>query len=256
MTVLGVITCEVLELEFAHLLAGDSQVTQITVLDDDFSSCLVEALVSEGRKPEKIADLSFFNQNKSDGLDVLIRVLELGLHNRKGTLQKGLVQSAKEMGEKVDGIVLGYGLCGNALEKPDELLADAGVPVFIPMDRDHPVDDCVGLLIGGRECYYGELCRVAGTFFMIPGWTRHWKGMLTKEFGEFDAKTIKRILGMSNYERSLIIPNPVLSEKQMRENIEEFNRLFNFRTEVRQGTLAILNNTWESAKNHLLTSTS
>ena len=37
-------------------------------------------------------------------------------------------------------------------KKPDELLADAGVPGFIPMDQDHPVDDCVGLIIGGREC--------------------------------------------------------------------------------------------------------
>ena len=53
------------------------------------------------------------------------------------------------MGRHVDAIVLGYGLCGNALQKPEELLVDAGVPIFIPMDQDHPVDDCVGLIIGG-----------------------------------------------------------------------------------------------------------
>ena len=69
-----------------------------------------------------------------------------------------------EFGPHVDALVLGYGLCGNALEKPEKLLSEAGVPVFIPMDEDHPVDDCIGLLIGGRECYYKEQCKVAGPF--------------------------------------------------------------------------------------------
>jgi hypothetical protein len=57
---------------------------------------------------------------------------------------------------------------------------------------------------------------------------------------------------MSKYERSLLIPNPALSEEEMRQNIEEFNRLFGFRVEVRQGILDILNKTWESAKNIFL----
>ena len=36
MTVLGVITCEILELEFAHLLANDTDITGVTVLEDHF----------------------------------------------------------------------------------------------------------------------------------------------------------------------------------------------------------------------------
>jgi len=154
----------------------------------------------------------------------------------------------------VDAIVLGYGLCGNALRKPDELLADAQVPVFIPMDQDHPVDYFVGLNIGGRECYYQEQCRVAGTFFMIPGWTRHWKELFEKEYGKFDVESARRLFRMSNYERALLIPNPVLSEEEMRHNIEEFNRLFGFRTEVRQGNLDLLLNTWKTAREFLMKS--
>ena len=41
--------------------------------------------------------------------------------------------------------------------------------------------------IGGRECYYKEQCKVAGTFFMIPGWTYHWKRMFEQEFGNMDS---------------------------------------------------------------------
>ncbi len=252
MAVIGILTCEILELELAHLLAHDSEIAGVTVLEDVHSMGFIEALESASIRPRRIPLIKGFTPNYPDRLEVLVRVLELALHNRKRILQEGLVKGAKEMGRYVDAIVLGYGLCGNALQKPDELLADARVPIFIPMDQDHPVDDCVGLVIGGREHYYGEQCRVAGTFFMIPGWTRHWKQVFKKEYGGFGVEFARRIFGMANYERSLLIPNPVLSENEMRENIKEFNQLFGFRTEVRQGTLDILDNTWKSAKEYLL----
>jgi hypothetical protein len=247
MAVLGILTCEILELEFAHLLASDPDVDQITVIDDAFSVRFFEALKSTGHSSQRrIPLLRDFSPTSSDRLEILVRVLEIGLHSRKRLLQDALLKAAKEMSRYVDGIVLGYGLCGNALENPQELLADAEVPIFIPMDEDHPVDDCVGLIIGGRECYYGEQCRVAGTFFMIPGWTHHWKGIFRGEYGALDFKLAKKLFAHS--ERSLLVTNPVLSEETMRQNIEEFNRLFGFRTDVRQGTLNILQSTWEHAK--------
>jgi hypothetical protein len=68
--------------------------------------------------------------------------------------QEGLAAAGKEMGARVDALLLDYGLCGNALAEPAALLAESGVPAFIPWDEEHPVDDCVGLIIGLRENYY------------------------------------------------------------------------------------------------------
>lgn len=250
MAVLGVITCEILELEVAHLLATDPDIAGVTVIADTTSSGFIEALESMGRlEPRRIPILRGFSPTFGDGLEVLVRVLELALHRRKRLLQEGLVKAVTEMARYVDGIVLGYGLCGNALEKPEELLADAGVPLFLPEDEGHPVDDCVGLIIGGRNCYYAEQCKEAGTFFMIPGWTKHWQRLFAEEYGKLDPKMAKRIF--SGYKRSLLIPTPVLSEDQMRQNIADFNRLFDFRTEVREGTLEILQRTWDHAKREL-----
>ncbi|MGE5839638.1 MAG: DUF1638 domain-containing protein [Deltaproteobacteria bacterium] len=251
MPVLGVLTCEILEMEFAHLLANDVDLTRVTVLEDGYSSRLIEDLEARGMSPNRIPILRGFMPGHDGGIEVLVRVLELALHNRKRFLQEGLLKAAREMGRYADLIFLGYGLCGNALQNPQELLADADTPIIIPMDEDHPVDDCVGLIIGGRETYYSEQCRVAGTFFMIPGWTRHWRDLFVKEYGHFDVEFIRRIFGMSKYERSLIIPTRVLSEEEMRENIAEFTRLFGFRTEVREGSLDILNQAWQTAKKRL-----
>ncbi len=250
MAVLGILTCEILELEFAHLLVRDPEVARITVLEDIQSARLVEAFQSKGSgNLKQIHDMTAFNPNPESDLEVLIRVLELALHNRKKTLQQGLVEAACEMSPHVDALLLGYGLCGNALESPEALLSEAGVPIFIPMDEDHPVDDCVGLIIGGRECYYGELCNVAGTFFMIPGWSVHWKRMFEREFGRLSVDVAKRLF--KHYERSLLISTPIMSEDEMSQNVRKFNTLFGFREEKREGTLGILDDTWKKAKNSL-----
>lgn len=250
MSVLGVLTCEVLELEFAYLLARDVELKRTTIFENDQSSRLVEALKSSRAGSLcTIGSLGDFTAAPGNRTEVLLRVLELGLHNRQKTLQEGLREAACEMGPHVDALILGYGLCGNALEKPDELLRDARVPIFIPMDEDHPVDDCVGLLIGGRSRYYSEQCKVAGTFFMIPGWTTHWRRMFEQEFGRLDMETAKMLF--KNYERSLLIPTPVMSEEEMAENAAEFSRMFGFRTETRPGTMRILLETWQDAKQHL-----
>ncbi len=162
-----------------------------------------------------------------------------------------MAAAGQEMGPRVDALLLGYGLCGNALADPFALLAETGVPVFIPMDEDHPVDDCVGLIIGGRETYYEEQCRVAGTFFMIPGWTRHWQHIFRKEPGGWSEDLARRLFTGSGYERSLLVPDGLLSEAEMRENVAEFNRKFGFRTEIRPGTLEMLNRAWDGAKQSL-----
>lgn len=250
MPVLGVVTCEILELEWAHILSSDPEIAGITVLNDAFSQSFIETVDAlDGNGLEKIQSINDFVPKNSGQLQIMVRVLEVGLHNRKKILQEGLVRAVNEIAGRADAIVLGYGLCGNALEKPEELLAEAGVPLFIPMDDDHPVDDCVGLLIGGRDCYYDEQCRVAGTFFMTAGFARHWKRMLQLQFGDVNIKFAKRMF--EAYERSLIIETPVLSTDQIREDIDEFNQMFGFRTEVKEGTLEILRETWSKAKRFL-----
>jgi hypothetical protein len=250
MGVLGILTCEILELEFARLLAADKEVSRVTILEDERSASLIAALESIKKDNlKRITHLGAFTPTAESPLEALVGVLELALHNRKHTLQQGLIEAARAFGPHVDALLLGYGLCGNALEKPDELLSDAGVPVFIPMDEDHPVDDCIGLLIGGRERYYEQQCEVAGTFFMIPGWTYHWKRMFEQAFGNLRPEMARRLF--KDYERSLLISTPIMSLAEMQQNSRAFNKLFGLRTEVCKGTLSILQNTWDTAKEYL-----
>ena len=253
---IGVLTCRILELEWAHLLTRDPDVARITVVGEEHASGLIESIRSEGGAVQIVPGLPPSRASEDTPaageprIDVIVRVLQLGLHSRKRSLQEGIVQAAGDLGRHVDVIVLGYGLCGNALQDPAALLSGCGVPVFIPMDEDHPVDDCVGLIIGGRENYYAEQCREPGTFFMTAGWTRHWRTMFTGGGSSCDAATAKLLF--AEYKRSLLVLSPVLDEGEMREQIGEFNSSYGLRTEAVQGSLDILEATWREAKQHLL----
>jgi hypothetical protein len=46
------------------------------------------------------------------------------------------------------------------------------------------VDDCVGLIIGGRENYYARQRECAGTWFMNAGFSRHWQTMIDSDIPE------------------------------------------------------------------------
>ena len=236
--VLGVLTCEILELELGHLLSTDSEIARVTVLEDGQSARLLSRLESQQDGHLRcISSLDEFTPDGGSQTEALVRVLELGLHIWPKKLREALL---------VDALLLGYGLCGNALEAPEKLLSEIGVPVFIPMDEDHPVDDCVGLLIGGRERYYAEQCKVAGTFFVTPGWSSHWQRLFDLQTGGVSIEMAKRMF--EHYERTLVISSPVMSEGEMRQGIGEFVDMFDFRIEACEGTMDILERTWQEAK--------
>lgn len=246
MGVLGILTCEIMELEFACLLGTDPDVSRVTVLEDARSTRLIEALESrEFQNVRCIPHINSFFPEPSEHLDVLVRVLELSLHRRKEILQRGLVGAAREMSRHVDALVLGYGLCGGALEDPKQLL-DVDVPVFVPTDGGHPVDDCVGLVLGGRNRYHAEQRRIPGTFFMTPGWARHWKKVFGQCFGDVEREAAKRLF--VHYERTLLIHTPVMPQNEMKQSANELGRLFGLCVQECEGTLHVLSKAWKAAK--------
>ncbi len=253
MTVLGILMCEIFELEMAYLLKNDRAVSTVFILNNKPGQGFINALKQtrfDRANPIESID-SFCPPKDGDRMDVLVQVVELAMHSRKSMLQKAIIDASRDMGPQVDAIFLGYGLCGNALDDPDTLLKHLDVPFFLPRDKDHYVDDCVGLFIGGRDCYYEEQIKEAGTFFMTPGWVNHWKVIFEKEFGNMSMDMAKRFF--KHYKRTLLISNPVMETDQMREQVREFNQLFNCSSEISHGSMDMLFDAWNAAKKYTLT---
>jgi hypothetical protein len=53
---------------------------------------------------------------------------------------------------------------------------------------------------------------------------------------------------MANYERVLVLSTSVMTSEEMTAHVTEFGELYSLRTEVRDGTLKILEHTWQNAK--------
>ena len=253
MTILGILMCEIFELEMAFLLKNDDAVSDVFVIDNKPGQGLISALEQSGYEGiHPIESVDLFCPPKDGGMTVLVHVVELAMHSRKSLLQEAIVDASRGMGACVDAIFLGYGLCGNALDDPDTLLQHLEVPFFLPRDGDHYVDDCVGLFIGGRDCYYAEQIKEAGTFFMTPGWVNHWKVIFEKEFGKkMSMDMAKRFF--KHYKRTLLISNPVMDADQMQAKVREFNELFNCSSEISHGSMDMLHNAWNDAKKYALT---
>lgn len=246
MAVLGIITCEVLELEFSALLAADTELGRVSVLEDRSSLRLIDSLETTPLHDlRRIPHVHAFHADPTVPIEVLVRVLEMGLHRSKAVLRAALRTAAHQLRPVVDALLLGYGLCGNALDDPRAVL-DVDVPVILPMDHGHPVDDCVALCLGGRAPYSEEQRRTPGTFFLTPGWSQHWKRMLDPRSSQMAQPALARLL--TDYERALLVATPALTYDELLRRGAEFCRTTGLRLEVRQGTMALLTAAWTGAK--------
>jgi hypothetical protein len=246
MAVLGILTCEILELEFAQLLGDDTEITAISVLADSHSARLIELL--EGRKTAPVHILPHphaFIPEPGETLEVLVKVLALGLHRNRKVLRNALGKSYQALRPHIDVLLLGYGLCGGALEDAATVL-DIDLPLYQPMDGEHPVDDCVALCLGGRERYYNEQRKMAGTYFLTPGWSRHWQRMLDTDSDSDLQPGLKRLL--SAYERGLLVDTPVLDREELQRRGAKFRDQTGLRVETQTGTLSPLTEAWDGAK--------
>ena len=244
----GILTCQVLEEEISHLLMQDTEIKKISVVRSEFSSGVEECLQNKG-KLSVLSEIDDFQPETGEGLEVLLDAQNVGLHMDKKLLQDSVLSKVRTM-EKYCGVVLlGYGLCGNSLEKLDEMLKDISIPVLRPTNDDGSIiDDCVCLVLGGTKYYMDEVRKMAGTWFSTPGWYKHWETLLLKELGAPDIKTAKWIFDKVGYKRVLTINTHSSDEEKLQRDANDFARKFDFFSEQREGSLELLLQALQKAK--------
>lgn len=105
---------------------------------------------------EALARILYYNAATTPHI-VDIDLLELGLHNEPADLQATLQAHIDAVdAEKYDAIVMGYGLCGKAI---DGITARE---LMIVVPRAH---DCITLFLGSRARYQQEFEEHTGTYW-------------------------------------------------------------------------------------------
>lgn len=97
------------------------------------------------------------------------RFLDMGLHEGASVnLQRALQSAIDEVAPgDCDTIALAYGLCNRGIVGLQARKHRLVVP------RAH---DCIGMLLGGTDCYLGQLQAQPGTYFQSAGWLEHLPG--------------------------------------------------------------------------------
>jgi hypothetical protein len=248
--VIGLLVCQVLEEEVAYVIARDDEVSRVILRQSECTEHFARVLAKWGKPVEFESTLESFRP--SGGLDVVVDILRVALHMDKQELRDGVHDSAKELARIADVVMLGYGMCGNVLDKPELLLADLGRPIVVPRNDDGSIiDDCVCLILGGTERYLDHVKTEAGTWFLTPGWLRHWETLLVKELHAKDVATVKWIFDRTGYRRALMIDSGIADRESYEAESGHFASLFDFYLEVAPGSLHILEREMKEAKHTL-----
>ncbi len=99
-----------------------------------------------------------------------IEFLPKGLHDRPSCEMLSEIQAMVDRVDaaKYQGVLLGYGLCGNGLAG----LTARTIPVVLP--RAH---DCITLFLGAKERYLDYFQNHAGVYFKTSGWIERGEGV-------------------------------------------------------------------------------
>ncbi|NNL77115.1 MAG: DUF1638 domain-containing protein, partial [Desulfobacterales bacterium] len=173
-------------------------------------------------------------------MDIGVKYLEGGLHDRPNVLRKKLQQAIDEISAsgQYDRIVVGYGICGRGSVG----LQTREIPLVIPK-----VHDCIALFLGGDAAYRREFKKYPGTYYISAGWYEEktephsqrkrsaYYGdkklnydELVETYGESAAKDTFRFLStwQKNYQRAAFIKTGTKTshkyEKYAREMAEEY----------------------------------
>jgi hypothetical protein len=100
---------------------------------------------------------------KKLGIDIGVKFLEGGLHERPNVLREKLQASIDEISAsgRCNRIVAGYGVCGRGTVG----IKTKDIPLALPK-----VHDCIALFLGGDAVYRREFKKYPGTYYISAGW--------------------------------------------------------------------------------------
>ena len=88
-------------------------------------------------------------------------VLDFGLHVNPKELKRILQETIDAMAPEADTILLGYGLCSQAVVD----LRAHGCTLVVPK-----VDDCIAIFLGSGVAYQEQFRSEPGTYYLTKGW--------------------------------------------------------------------------------------
>ena len=163
-------------------------------------------------------------------------VLDFGLHTNPKSLKKALQNAINSSAPDIETILLGYGLCSQAVVG----LMSGSRTLIIPR-----LDDCIAIFLGSAAEYQNQYRSEPGTYYLTKGWIESSEtpfseyDILVKRYGEQIAQRIINQI-LKNYTRLVFISTGNNKLEYYREHARSMAERFNLRYEEIQGSDVII----------------
>jgi hypothetical protein len=164
------------------------------------------------------------------------QILDFGLHQNPKKLKEMLQNAIDTSVPPVDTIILGYGLCSNAVIG----LQANGCRLVVPR-----IDDCIGIFLGSAAAYRQQVHAEPGTYYLTKGWIEVDNSLfaeydrLIKRYGPAKAESILRLI-LKNYTRLAFINTGQYELERYREYARRMAERFGLRYEEIPGVMTLV----------------
>ncbi len=164
------------------------------------------------------------------------RVLDFGLHVNPEALKRALQEAIDASATSAKTILLGYGLCSQAVVG----LRANDCTLVVPK-----VDDCIAIFLGSGEAYKAQSRAEPGTYYLTKGWIEAGDS----PFGEYDSlvkhhgeEKARRLMGkiLKNYTRLALINTGQYELERYRDYSRHTAERFGLRYEEIPGSNALI----------------
>jgi hypothetical protein len=204
--------------------------------------------MTEGREPEPSstpgppsvtliacpAVLGELVDGATDGIDC--QKLEAQLHVNPERLKEALRTAVAEADRPGATIVLGYGLCSNAVLG----LKTEHATLVVPR-----VDDCIAMLLGSNEAFAAQSEKACGTYYLAKAYLEECDTILSEHSKLIEKRGLERAeqmmrLLLAHYTRVVLIDTGRYDLGPYRARVAEFAERFDLAVEDVPGTTRIL----------------
>ncbi|NIV39268.1 MAG: DUF1638 domain-containing protein [Anaerolineae bacterium] len=173
------------------------------------------------------------------------QVLDFGLHIQPEALRHALQEAVDAASESAETIILGYGLCSQAVVG----LRANGCTLVVPK-----VDDCIAIFLGSGRAYLEQQRAEPGSYYLTKGWIEVSDTLLDEyertiaRYGQQRADRMMRIM-LKNYTRLAFIDTGQYEQERYREYARNAAERLQLRYEEIPGSDALvikmLNGPWD-----------
>jgi hypothetical protein len=164
------------------------------------------------------------------------QVLDFGLHVNPEALRRALQEAIDASATSAETILLGYGLCSQAVVG----LRANNCTLVVPK-----VDDCIAIFLGSGEVYRAQSRAEPGTYYLTKGWIEAGDSpfdeydSLVEQYGEQKARWLMgRVL--KNYTRLALINTGQYELERYRDYSRRTAERFGLRYEEIPGSNALI----------------